>query len=187
METGTGAGTKERCPLPLNFYDGETTVSESRSGKALRTVPAGHCPNSKVSGSHEVHGHGESLGSLQRFWLQGDGEPAVVGSRDGPSCRAKFSKGKVTDPGRKQIFRVSGLNGNSSKTSLLLTTNAILARSPCWGALCVMAVDYLLYPNLEQSVPRPAQSCTISVRCSRGVQKLLQDVRNRVTRRESVN
>jgi hypothetical protein len=79
--------------------------------------------------------------------LQGDGEPTVVGSGDGSSYRAKFSKEKVTRPDREQIFRVSGPNGSSLEDILALDDESY-RREPSLGVALASGSWSLTGPGL---------------------------------------
>lgn len=118
-----------------------------------------------------------------------------VESGEGPSYRAKFSEEKATYPGRKQVFRFSDSNGSYSEDIIACEAERYPDGKPLLS--CAMRQGQRLAPssNLQQiqnrarqeiaKLPdacrrlRPAEA--YPVRFSRGLEKLLENVRERLS------
>jgi nicotinate phosphoribosyltransferase len=117
-----------------------------------------------------------------------------VQSGEGPSYRAKFSEEKVTYPGRKQVFRFRDPAGNYREDTIARETEVYADAEPLLG--CVMRHGKRLEPSpslpsiqehARQEVaklPHASRSLrgpqTYPVRFSGELQKLLEDVRDRL-------
>jgi nicotinate phosphoribosyltransferase len=117
-----------------------------------------------------------------------------VQSGESPSYRAKFSKEKVTYPGRKQVFRFHDRAGNYSEDVIARETEPYPDAKPLLS--CVMQQGKRLgaspsLPSIQErareEVAKLPQACrslrspqTYPVRFSRELEELLEDVRHRL-------
>jgi nicotinate phosphoribosyltransferase len=118
-----------------------------------------------------------------------------VESGEGPSYRAKFSEEKATYPGRKQVFRFSGSNGDYREDIIARESERYTDGAPLLS--CAMRQGQRLAPapslqqiqnRARQEIAKLPEACRglhhaqpYPVRFSRELEKLLENVRERLS------
>ena len=118
-----------------------------------------------------------------------------VESGEGPSYRAKFSQEKATYPGRKQVFRFPDSNGGHREDIIACEGERYPDGKPLLS--CVMRQGQRLAPSpklqqvqnrARQELAKLPEAChrlrhaeAYPVRFSRGLEKLLENVRERLS------
>jgi nicotinate phosphoribosyltransferase len=118
-----------------------------------------------------------------------------VESGEGPSYRAKFSEEKATYPGRKQVFRFSGSNGDYREDIIARESERYANGEPLLSCALRQGQRLAPSPNLQQiqdharqEIAKLPEACRrlhhaqpYPVRFSRELEKLLENVRERLS------